>query len=90
MQEETVFAANVVADLTCGFKEWLRFDIADRSTDLGDDNVYVVTGHRVDARLDLVGDVWNDLNSVAQVVASTLFCYDFRIDLTRRHIGPAR
>ena len=35
-------AADVVADLPCGFEEGQGLDVADRAADLGDDHVHVI------------------------------------------------
>ncbi|KIV40384.1 hypothetical protein TR09_00010, partial [Vibrio parahaemolyticus] len=64
-----------------------RLDVADRSADLGDDHVRsglaVRTGLRLEAHpaLDLVGDVRDDLDRVAQVLAAALLGDDVRVDL---------
>jgi hypothetical protein len=55
----------------------LGLDVADGSTDFGDDDVGdLLQGHRLGrqahAPLDLVGDVRDDLNGVAEVLAAAL------------------
>ena len=86
VQEEDVVAADVVADLASGFEEGLRFDVADGATDFGDHDVRAVslqirTAHLEDATLDLVGDVRDDLNGVAEVLAAAFLGDDRRVDL---------
>ena len=49
-----------------------RFDIADSAADFDDDDVDTF-GDAFDAALDFVGDVRNDLDRFAEVVAATLF-----------------
>ena len=49
--------------------------------------VRVGFGHRQDAALDLVGDVRDDLDGVAEVLAATLLGDHRRIHLSRRDIG---
>ena len=39
--------------------------------------------------LDLVGDMWNDLDGVTEILAAALFGDHRRIDLSRRDIRPA-
>ena len=60
VNEDRVLAADVVAELTDGFEERQRLDVADRAADLDDDDV-VLRRDAADRRLDLVGDVRNDL-----------------------------
>lgn len=86
MEKEDVLAPQVVAHLAGGLEEWLRFDIAYRAADFGDDDigaaaVRVGLGHRHDAPLDLVGDVRDHLNRVAEVLATALLGDHRRIDL---------
>ena len=87
VQEEAVVAADVVADLTGGLQERQRLDVADRAADLGDDHVDVGRAHRPDPVLDLVGDVRDHLDGVAEVVAAALLGDDARVDLPRRDVG---
>ena len=73
MEEERVLASHVVGELANGFEEREPFDVTDRATDLRDDDIDVVlVADSGDARLDLVGDVWDDLHGVTEVVATTL------------------
>ena len=51
--------------------------------------VGVGRGHRQDAALDLVGDVRDDLDGVAEVLAAPLLGDHRRIHLSRRHIRRA-
>src|SRR5690606_22727208 len=60
---------------------------ADGAADLGDDDVDLRTGHGPDPVLDLVGDVWDHLDGVAQVVAAPLLGDDAGVDLTGGHVG---
>ena len=87
VQEEAVVAADVVADLTGGLQERQRLDVADRAADLGDDHVDVGRAHRPDPVLDLVGDVRDHLDGVAEVVAAALLGDHARVDLPRRDVG---
>ncbi len=89
VQEEDVVAAHLVAHLADGLEERQRLDVADRAADLGDDHVDVGTGHAPDARLDLVGDVRDDLDGVAEVLAAPLLGDDRRVHLAGRDVGRA-
>ena len=68
MDEDHVLAPDVVAELADGLQERQRLDVADGAADLGDDHVGVL-GHPHDAGLDLVGDVRDDLDGVAEELA---------------------
>ena len=85
-RKKHVLAADVVADLARRLQERLRLDVADGAADLGDHHVGPVAvgvglGHRQDAALDLVGDVRDHLDGVAEVFAAALLGDDRRIHL---------
>ena len=75
-----VVAPDVLAELPDGLQEGEDLDVAHRAADLGDDDVDVVAGQAQDAFLDLVGDVGDDLDGVAQVVAPPLLGQHRRVD----------
>ena len=81
MNEEGVGTSKILAQLTDCLQEGQGLDIADGSTDL--DNAHVhVGGHLLDGSLDLVGDMGNHLNRLAQVVPPPFL-------LNHRFIDPA-
>ena len=95
VQEEHVVAADIVADLASGLDERLRLDVTDGAPDLGDDHIGDLTvgvglAHRPDAILDLVGDVRDHLNRVAEVFTAAFFRDDSRIHLSGGHIRESR
>ena len=67
---QAVLLADVEGELADRFQERQALDVADGAADLGDDHVDVVGGQLADGRLDLVGDVRDDLDRPAQVVAA--------------------
>ena len=67
-----VVAADVLAELADGLEEREDLDVADGAAHLGDDHVDGVGGQPLDAVLDLVGDVRDDLHRLAEEVASPL------------------
>jgi len=74
-----------------GLQERQRLDVADRAADLGDDEVDVVgLADQLDAVLDLVGDVRDDLDRAAQVVAAALATDDRVVDAARGDVRRAR
>ena len=73
MDVADVLAALVLAHLADRLEERQRLDVADRAADLGDDDVGLgLLGEAVDAVLDLVGDVRDDLHGAAEEVAAAL------------------
>ena len=61
--------ADVEGELADRLQERQALDVADGAADLGDDDVDVVGRQLADGRLDLVGDVRDDLDGLAQVLA---------------------
>ena len=82
-----VLAADVEAELPDGLEEREDLDVAHRAADLGDDHVDVVGGQDLDAALDLVGDVGDDLDGLAQVVAPALGGEHGLVDRAGRGVG---
>ena len=79
---EDVLAAQVVLELADRLQEGQRLDVADGAADLDDDHVGVaLPGHPGDPLLDLVGDVGDDLDGGAEVVAAPLLGDDLAVDL---------
>ena len=67
-----VFPSLLRRHLTDGLQIGLALDIAHGAADLGDDHVGAAVVHGVQAALDLVGDVGDDLHRAAQIAALTL------------------
>src|SRR5439155_27132950 len=66
-------------------------DVADRAPDLRDHDIEVLRlGDQLDALLDLVRDVRDDLNRAAQEVAAAFLADHRVIDGPRGHVGRAR
>ena len=62
-------------------------DVADRPADLDDDHVDVLVGQAMDAVLDLVGHVRDDLHGAPEEVAPALLRDDRAVDPARRRVG---
>ena len=78
-----VFAAQVAAQLPDGLQEGQAFNVAHRAADLYQNDLSAGgAADHCDAPLDLVGDVRNDLDGAAQVVAAPLLADDLGIDLS--------
>ena len=72
-------ARQVVAELADGFEERQALDVADGAADLDEDEVELVIALE-DEVLDGVGDVRDDLDGGAQIVAAALLGDDVGID----------
>ena len=83
-----VRATDVLAHLADRLEEGQQFDIADGPADLDDHDVGVaVPGDPADPLLDLVGDVGDDLDRAAEVVAAALFGDDRLVDAAGRDVA---
>ncbi|SPZ34894.1 Uncharacterised protein [Agrobacterium tumefaciens] len=78
-------ARQVVAELADRLHERHRLDITHRAADFADDEVVVVIAfdHEI---LDLVGDMRNDLNGCAEIVAAPFLVDDVLVDATGRDV----
>ncbi len=79
VDEEGIIAAQVLAHLADGFEEGERFDVADRATDL-DQQDLAVGGDLAHGVFNLVGDVGDDLDGLAEVVSAALLGDDLLVD----------
>jgi len=95
---ERAIPAQVLAHLPDRFEEGQPFDIADGAPYLDDDHIGIRMPRRVlDAPLDLVRDVGNDLDRAAQEVAVALLGEHCAVDLaggdvvllTQRHVSES-
>ena len=83
--------ADVDRELADRLQERQRLDVADRAADLGDDDVDVLAlADELDAVLDLVGDVRDDLDGAAEVVAAALLADHRVVDRAGGHVRGAR
>ena len=80
VNEDRVLAAQFLAHLADGFEERQRFDVADGAADFDDGHVGAVRRDLAHGVLDFVGDVRNDLDGFAQVVAAALLQDDLLVD----------
>jgi hypothetical protein len=89
VQEKAPIAPYFVPYLADGLQERKAFDVADRASDFRDHHVDVGAVHVQDPGLDLVGDVRDDLDGVAEVVAAPLLGDDAGVDLPGRDVRLA-
>src|SRR6185295_1541497 len=81
----------LVSHLANRFEERKTFDVADRAAYLDDDHVRgILLGDGAHGALYLVGDVRDDLNSFAEVVAAPLLLDDGEVYAPRRPVVRAR
>ena len=67
------------------------FDVTHRASNLSDDEIVVVFGSQnLNAALDLVGDVGNDLDGFAQVLSTTLLVNDALVNAARGDVVGLR
>ncbi len=79
MDVDGVVARQVVAELADRLQERHRLDVADGAADLAEDKIVVVIAVENEI-LDLVGDVRNDLDGCAEIVAAPLALDDVLVD----------
>ena len=79
VDEAGVVAAEVLAHLADGFEEGEGFDVAYGAADFDDGDV-AVGGDFAHGVFDLVGDVGDDLDGLAEVVAAAFFGDDLFVD----------
>ena len=85
---QDVGPADVLAHLADGLEERQALDVADRAADLDDDHVRVaVARDALDALLDLVRDVRDDLDGAAEVVAAPLLRDHGLVDAAGGDVG---
>ena len=90
VDEDSVLAAEFLAHLADGFEEGERFDVADGAADFDDGDVGAVGGDLAHGVLDFVGDVGDDLDGFAEVVAAALLEDDLLVDAAGGEVVVAR
>src|SRR5580658_3038732 len=79
VNEKRVLGAEFEAHLADSFEEGKRFDVADGAADFNDHHIHVI-GDFFDGGFDFVGDVRDDLNSLAEVIAAAFLGQDGFVD----------
>ncbi len=79
MNVSRVIARQFVAQLPDRLEERQTFDVADRAADLAQDEIEALVAISNEV-LDGVGDVRNDLNGGAEIIAATLLRQDFLVN----------
>ena len=88
MDVQDVVAADFLLDLTNSFQERQAFNVADGTADFRNDDIgIVVVADAIDAVLDLIRNVRNDLYRMAQIITAPFFLKNGPIDFTGRDIG---
>ena len=84
-------ASQLPTQLADGLDKRQRLDIAHGAPDLGDDEVILAGGaQQLDVALDFIGDMGDNLDRLAQIVAAALLVDDALIDTARGHVVGAR
>ena len=79
VHEDAIVPALLVAHLADGLQERQGLDVADGAADFDDDHIDV-GGDLAHGGLDLVGDVRNDLDGLAEIIAAALAGDDLLVD----------
>ena len=91
MHDHRVFLADLELELPDRLQERQPLDVAHGAADFCDEYVARMARHElVDARLDLIRDVRDDLHGLAEKFARTLLCEDGLVDLSARGIARPR
>ena len=85
VHEERTLRAELHAHLPHRLEEWLRLYIADRTANFYQRDVGIA-GPKHNPALNLIGDMWDDLNRCPKVVATTLTLEHLLIDLARGEV----
>ena len=89
MDVQAIFFAHVQRKLTDGLQERLTFNVAHRTADFGNNHIRLRVRQFVDNAFDFIGDVRNDLDRLAKILATALLFDDRQIDLASRIVGIA-
>jgi len=82
VQENGVVVADAQGKFPNGLQKRQTFNVPGRAADLGDDDIgLALVGQQVDAMLNLIGDVGNDLDGFAQIIAAPLLVQDGLVHL---------
>ena len=85
---QDVVAADFFLDLADSFQERQAFNVADGTADFRNDDIgIVVVTDAIDAILDFIRNVRNNLYRVAQIIAATFFLKDRPVNFTGRNVG---
>ena len=72
MHIANIVSAYFVTELPNSFEERKNLNISYRSTNLGDDNIYIISCETLDSTANLIGDMRDDLNRTSEVITATL------------------
>ena len=81
MNEERVLTPLFIAHLANRFQKRQRFNVADSAADFHNHHIGIaIHGHGTNRILDFVGDVRDDLNCLAQIIAAAFLLDDREIN----------
>ena len=88
MNQNCIFMAHIMLELTNRLQERLAFDISYGSSHLDNCNLRIFCRRiAVKSALNLIGNMWDNLYSSSAKISSTLFLQDTPVNLTCGHIG---
>ena len=89
MNHDGILMTDLLLELTNRLEERLGLDIADRTTNLDDgDTILALVIRMIEITLDLVRDVWDDLDGMTLILTVTLLVEDGPVHLTGGDIAP--
>ena len=80
VDEHDVLPSDVVPELADGLQEGKALDVTDGPPDLGDHDIDILLANPTYSVLDLIGDVWDHLDRVPQIVPPALLLDHGQID----------
>ena len=89
VQVANIVSARFVAKLSDCLKEWKDLDVADCSTNLRNNYISIIRCNTTNTALNFIGDVWNYLNGLSQVITTTLCSQYCLINRTSCCVGTA-
>ena len=86
VQVTDIVTASFITELTDGLQEGQNLDVTNGSAHFSNHNICVFSGDAPDTTLDFVGDVRNDLNSLAEVITTSFSSQNSLVDTAGRRI----
>ncbi len=92
MEKHGIFPAHLELELTDRLEEWQALNVAGGAADFSNDDVgLALLLNGIDSLFDLIGDMRDDLDGLAEVVAAPLLGEDALVNLAGGQvIGPAQ
>ena len=87
MNVQYIVTANFLLDLANSLHKWQGLNITYSTTDFGNNYICTIAGsHIINTLLNLIGDMRNNLDSLAQIITTALLVKNIPINLTSGNI----